>query len=284
MPAVDLHLHSSASDGRYPPADVVRRAAAAGLTALALTDHDTVAGLAEAVATGAALGVEVVAGCEFSVAAPWGEMHLLGYFIPASSTRVEALLARERRKRLERAERIVQRLERLGVRISVDDVLTEADGAAVGRPHLARTLVGQGVVPDVQAAFHRYLGAGRSAFVPKELARVEEVVGLVREVGGVTSAAHLKDRGTQRSLTRLRAAGVDGVEVLHPAHDAETRDALERLAAELELLPTGGSDWHGDDPEAPDRAAIGSLNVPPAWLDGLRRLHERRVEPSEVPR
>lgn len=275
MSAVDLHVHSTASDGAVAPAAVVRQAADAGLSAIALTDHDTIAGLPEAVAAGRELGVRVVTGCEFSVAAQWGEMHLLGYFLPVDAPALDTFLADQREKRRSRAVAIVTRLNRAGVAISVDDVLQQANGGAIGRPHVARALMARGVVPNISTAFLKYLGRGRPAFVPKQLPSVVEVAQLVRGVGGVTSAAHLKGRAVRSVLQRLQAHGVDGVEALHPAHDALTAGSIVKLAGELGLLVTGGSDWHGDADPA-DRPALGSLDVPAAWLDRLEQVWRAR--------
>ncbi len=282
MKAVDLHLHSTASDGEHLPAEVVTRAAAVGLSAIALTDHDTLAGIPQAVAAGSAIGLRVVAGCELSVAVPWGEMHLLAYFVPAGDRVLNNFLVGERTMRAERAEKIVQRLNAAGVALTFGEVLDQADGAALGRPHVARALVARGGVEDVAVAFDKYLGWGRTAFVAKQLPPVAEVTALVRSVGGVTSAAHLRDRATRKVLRTLRDAGVDGVEVLHPAHDEARTRRVRALADDLALLPTGGSDWHGNGQGVQGRAALGAIKVPPDWLDALARVHQERSSRLEV--
>lgn len=279
MAGADLHTHSTASDGTHPPADVVRLAAAAGLDTIALTDHDTLEGVVTAVRQGASDGVRVIAGAEFSVAAPWGEMHLLGYFLPPADSRLAAFLAGQREARAARMREIVQRLQRGGIAMSLEAVQREAGGDALGRPHAARALVRGQHVASIAAAFDRYLGRGRPAFVPKVLPDLATVTALVRGVGGVTSAAHLKGRGTRPALERLRQLGVDAVEVRHPAHDAERADRLDRLAAELGLLRSGGTDWHGEE-EADEagRAHLGEITVPPEWVTALETLHRRRAE------
>ncbi len=286
MEAVDLHLHSTASDGEHPPAEVVTRAAAVGLSAIALTDHDTLAGIPQAVEAGSAVGLRVVAGCELRVAAPWGrrggELHLLAYFVPAGDRVLNDFLVAERTKRAERAEKIVQRLNTAGVALTFDDVLDQADGAALGRPHVARALLARGVVEDVTAAFDKYLGWGRAAFVAKQLPPVAEVTALVRSVGGVTSVAHLRDRATRKALRTLRDAGVDGVEVLHPAHGEARTRRIRALADDLALLPTGGSDWHGSGQGVAGRAALGAIRVPAGWLGALARVHQERSSRLEV--
>ena len=269
-------MHSTASDGACTPADVVVRAAAAGLTVIALTDHDTLGGIPEAVAAGAAHGLRVIPGCEFSVRAGWGEMHLLAYFLPPDDASVGGFLQDQRDKRLTRASRMVTALGRVGVELSVDEVLTEAGAGAVGRPHVARALVRRGYVDDVPDAFRRYIGWRRPAFVPKELPAVEAVTSLVRQAGGVTSAAHLGDRATRRSIARLRRQGVDAIEARHPLHDTVRAAQIEDLAVGAGLLCSGGTDWHGEPVGEANRAPLGSIVVPEAWLEGLERLHHER--------
>lgn len=274
-PTVDLHLHSTASDGELSPEALVARAAGAGLAAMALTDHDTVAGVPAAIAAGERHGIRVIGGCEFSVAAPWGEMHVLGYFLPSDSRVLEDFLVACRADRSRRGRAMVDRLHRLGVPLSEDDVLAEAEGAAVGRPHVARALLRKGLVGSIAEAFDRFLGRGRPAFVEKALPSFTRVAALVHQVGGVVSAAHLKDRATRGLLLQLRAEGLDAVETRHPSHDPDLRARLTDLALELDLLRTGGSDWHGDPMEDDTHGAIGSQQVPLAWLERLeaaRRL------------
>lgn len=276
-PTVDLHLHSSASDGAFPPATVVRRAAAAGLAAVALTDHDTLAGVPAAIAAGEQLGVRVLSGCEFSVAAPWGEMHVLGYFLPPGSVALERFLADCRADRERRGRAMVERLHRVGIALGEEDVLAEAEGGAIGRPHVARALVRRGHVSTVGEAFDRYLGRGRPAFVDKTLPTFAAVAALVHQVGGIVSAAHLKERGTRTLLQNLRSQGLDAVETRHPSHDPDQRARLTDLALELGLLRTGGSDWHGESIGDEDHGTIGSEHVPIAWLE---RIEAARPAPA----
>jgi predicted metal-dependent phosphoesterase TrpH len=266
---VDLHLHSTASDGHLAPEAVVERAAAAGLSAIALTDHDTVAGIRAAMEAGARLGVRVVGGCEFSVAAPWGEMHLLGYFLPDESAELETFLERCRADRIRRAREMVRLLQVMGLEIGFDDVLAAAGGGALGRPHVARAIVGSGAAADIHQAFDHYLGRGRPAYVDKVLPALREVADLVHAVGGLVSAAHLKDRATRSVLERFREDGLDAVEVRHPSHSPDQRARLTGLANALRLGRSGGSDWHGEATADRDHATIGSQQVPAEWLDML---------------
>lgn len=273
---IDLHMHSTASDGALAPADVVASARAAGLVAIALTDHDSVAGIAEAVEAGDRAGVRVVAGCEFSVAAPWGEMHVLGYFLPVGDDAVEAFLDRCRADRRRRAEVMCGRLQDIGVAVTFDSVLEEAAGGAVGRPHVARAVVRAGAAVNVNEAFDRYLGRNKPAYADKVLPTFTEVATLVHAAGGVLSAAHLRDRATRPVLDRLKREGLDAVEVRHPRHASEIRSRIAGLATALDLARTGGSDWHGDIGPGEEHGSLGSQSVPEDWLE---RLEARRPTP-----
>ncbi len=267
---IDLHCHSTASDGLLAPAVVVRHAADCGLSAIALTDHDTTAGLREAMREGEALGVRVIGGCEFSVAARWGEMHLLGYFLPVDDPALEAFLHDARDDRNRRGREMVTRLNGLGLRIGFDDVARAAAGGAVGRPHVARALLELGHVRNVQQAFDRYIGRGRPAFVEKALPALRDVADMVHRVGGVVSAAHLKQFGTVTELTVMRDDGLDAVETRHPSHDGETVAVITDAAIALDLGRSGGSDWHGETDVVGTHARLGSQEIPDDWLDALQ--------------
>jgi predicted metal-dependent phosphoesterase TrpH len=266
-------MHSTASDGALVPAEVVARARAAGLAAIALTDHDSVAGITEGVEAGARHGVRVVAGCEFSVSAPWGEMHVLGYFLPVGNDDVEAFLDRCRSDRKRRAHVMCARLQELGIPVTFDAVLEEAAGGAIGRPHVARVVVSAGGAENVNEAFDKYLGRAKPAYEEKILPTFVEVAELVHAAGGVLSAAHLRDRATRSVLERLKREGLDAVEVRHPRHTPEVRSRIAGLANVLDLARTGGSDWHGDIGPGEEHGALGSQTVPEDWLE---RLEARR--------
>lgn len=253
------------------------RAAELELVAVALTDHDTLAGVADAQAEGERRRVRVVGGCEFSVEVSWGELHLLGYFLSRLDTEIEDFLARTRLERVARAHTMVAALHALGVPIEIADVDREAAGGAVGRPHVARALLEMGEVTSIQAAFDRYIGQGKPAYVPKELPPLADVARLVHRSGGVVSAAHLKWHGTRESLVELKEGGIDAVEVLHPSHDRQRVAKLNDLARELDLARTGGSDWHGEPQQVGTHAGLGSQRVPEEWLAALEA---RRPTPS----
>jgi 3',5'-nucleoside bisphosphate phosphatase len=259
---VDLHAHSTASDGSRAPADVVREAKRIGLAAIALTDHDTVAGIAEATATAEELGVRVVAGVELSAVEGDVETHILGLHL--SDTReLEARLIALREMRRTRAERMVQRLNELGVRIDFVSVLEQAAGGAIGRPHVARAMIAEGWAVDFRDAFDRYLGNGRPAYVTKERLAVSEATMLIHRAGGLAILAHPSHSGTRERIAAFVEQGMDGVEVRHPSHSAEDTARLAALVEHFSLVPSGGSDWHGssDGPRT-----LGMMRVPAEWL------------------
>ena len=255
----------------------MRRAKAAGLAAIALTDHDTTDGVAEAADAGAALAIRVVAGCEFSVKAPWGELHVLGYFLPVGEARLEEFLVGTRAARHRRAEQMVARLQRLGVEIALADVLREAGDGSVGRPHVARALVVCGAAADINDAFARYLGRGRPAYVEKPLPLLRQVTDLVHGVGALALAAHLGEHGSEGQIRSFQEQGLDGLEVRHPSHSPAVEQRLTRIAQRLGLAISGGSDWHGDTELGDAHATLGGLDVPLEWL---QQLEERRAKAS----
>jgi len=273
---VDLHMHSTASDGSRAPADVVLAASRAKLAAIALTDHDTVAGIGEAHRAGEELGVRVVPGVELSAVEGDTETHLLGLHLRDASV-LERALAGLREMRERRARRIVERLDEIGVRISMDSVLAQAADGAVGRPHVARALIAEGWAVDSRDAFDRYLAAGRPAYVPKEQLGMRDAIAMIHDAGGLAVLAHPASSGTRERLTALRGQGLDGVEVRHPSHSLADTARLAALARELDLVPSGGSDWHG---AADGPRTIGMMRVPPEWLT---MQEERLVAAGRVP-
>ena len=262
-PHVDLHAHSTASDGSKSPSAVVAAAKAARLSAIALTDHDTMDGVAEAVAAAEIHGIRVVPGVELSATDDQREVHLLGLHIQRPSA-IEESLREFRDRRHARAIEIVAKLNALGVAITFEDVLARAGDAAIGRPHLARVLIDGGWARDSRDAFDRYLGAGRPAYVPKHRLSVADAIALVHAGGGLAVLAHPGPDGRRETIERFVAHGLDGLEVRHPGHTSEDTNRLGALAEFFGLVPSGGSDWHGSV-EGP--RLLGVMRVPLAWLD-----------------
>jgi predicted metal-dependent phosphoesterase TrpH len=259
---VDLHMHSTASDGSRAPADVVRAAKKASLAAIALTDHDSVAGLAEAEAAGAELGVRVVKGVELSAVEGETETHLLGLHLRDTEV-LERGLGLLRAMRTRRGQTIVERLNGLGVAVSFDSVLAQAGTGVVGRPHVARALIAEGWATDARDAFDRYLGAGRPAYVAKEQLSMPDAIAMIHDAGGLAVLAHPGAGGTRERIEALRGLGLDGVEVKHPSHSSSDTTRLRGLCEQFGLLPSGGSDWHG---AADGPRTIGMMQVPMEWL------------------
>jgi predicted metal-dependent phosphoesterase TrpH len=267
---VDLHMHSTASDGSRSPADVVRAAKRASLAAIALTDHDTVSGLAEARAVGAELGVRIVNGVELSAVEGETETHLLGLHLRDTAV-LERGLGELREMRGRRAARIVELLQSQGVQVTFDDVMLQAGSGAIGRPHVARALVADGWATDVRDAFDRYLGAGRPAYVAKDQLGMREAIAMVHAAGGLAVLAHPGAGGTRERIDALVALGLDGVEVKHPSHSPQDVARLRAFVDQLGLIPSGGSDWHG---AADGSRTIGMMHVPIEWL----RRQDERIE------
>ena len=220
------------------------------------------AGLPEAQRAGAELGVRVIPGVELSAVEGDTETHVLGLHLRDTSV-LERGLAALREMRERRARRIVERLDAIGVRITMDAVLQQAAEGAVGRPHVARALIAEGWAVDSRDAFDRYLAAGRPAYVPKEQLDMREAIRMIHDAGGLAVLAHPGASGTRDRLTVLRGQGLDGVEVRHPSHSPSDTSRLAALTRELDLVPSGGSDWHG---AADGPRTIGMMQIPAEWL------------------
>lgn len=263
---IDLHAHTTVSDGTLTPAALARLAAREGLSAIAVTDHDHVGGIAGARAAG---GVEVVSGIELSAHAGKQEVHLLGYLFDESNERLLSRLDGLRAARERRAGLMVEKLASLGVRVELPVV-----AGAVGRPHVARALVDAGHASSIQDAFDKFLADGKPAFVSKEKLSAAEAISLVHGAGGVVSFAHpVLVKEPEATLRALVAEGLDAVEVAHSKHSPEFRAQVSAWARELSLVETGGSDFHGEN--KPD-VRLGMMDVPYATLDALRVLIARR--------
>jgi predicted metal-dependent phosphoesterase TrpH len=270
---VDLHLHSTASDGVLSPTEVVREVAGLGLRGLSLTDHDTVDGVEEAAAEADRLGLDFLIGAELSANAPGRSIHILAYGFDPTDPGMRSFFRDFRADRLRRVDDIVSRLQALGTGLTLDDVMARAGEGVPTRAHVGRALVGGGWVRDDQEAFNRYLARGKPAFVEKKPTPPDMVCDLVRRAGGVTILAHPGRDYTQAELARWMEDRFDGVEILHPRNDPAVRRTLEQLADERGLLRAGGSDWHGTASGAPP----GSQRVPAEWMQAI----EKRCAPIQ---
>jgi predicted metal-dependent phosphoesterase TrpH len=277
---VDLHTHSTYSDGLLSPAMLVGEAASRNVRILALTDHDTVAGIGEARVAGDLLGVEIVPGVELSAALPGGgEVHLLGYFVDIADPALLEQLAGYARARAERMERMVERLSRIGAPVSLERVQEIAGHGTVGRPHLGRALVEAGYAQDLSDAFARYIGGGKPAFVPRPRVDPRDAIALVRAAGGVPVLAHpFSTGGVESVLDRLVPDGLAGMEVDYGEYDPEDREILRQIAARRGLIATGGSDYHG-----PDRRPARELGSAPVSIAAVAAMRLARTPQNRDP-
>ncbi len=287
MRQIDLHTHSTASDGTDTPADLVRRAHEAGLAALALTDHDTLSGLAEAAETARGLGLECIRGLELAVSSPYGEVHLLGLWLPEATPILDKALQGIRRKRSERNREIVAKLKTAGYDISYDDVLEVAKGESVGRPHIAAVLVNKGYAATLKEIFATLLGDNGPMYVPRSMPTPEEGLALLQAEGATTAMAHpmlLKSPHTwlKAFVGRLAALGLDALEAYHSDQDdAATRRCLA-LADQHSLALCGGSDYHGaSKPAIRLGRGRGNIRVPYEILEKL--LARRKTKGLPLP-
>jgi 3',5'-nucleoside bisphosphate phosphatase len=275
---VDLHCHSTASDGTLPPRDVVRLAKSAELSALALTDHDTVAGCADARDEARTLGIDFLCGIEISCEYPRpGTMHLLGYGVDPDSQVLRDLTRRLIEGRGARNVKIIKSLNDQGVAITLEEVLRQANGGTVGRPHFAAILERKGYVSGKQQAFDKYLGQTGSAYADKETVTPRRAIEMIRQSRGVAVLAHpgqlRKENFAQleTEVKNLVDVGLAGIEVMHSDHDDAFADALSRLADKFGLLKTGGSDFHGSNKSQIQLGLARGRRIPREMFDALVR-------------
>ena len=246
---VDLHLHTTASDGHWSPSELVSQALEAGLEVMAVTDHDTVAGIAEAVEAARGKPIEVVAGVEISATCNGQAVHLLGYFFDPGDDALQEYLHNMEEARVTRAHRIVERLQALDIDITFDKVQAHANGASIGRPHIAAALVESGAVDTEQQAFDEYLKNDGAAYVAKPKRPASHAIDLLHRAGGISVLAHPGHWTRLVTIEEMTQAGLDGIEVRHPAHDRGLTRYYGRKANDFGLIPSGGSDAHGRDDE-----------------------------------
>jgi predicted metal-dependent phosphoesterase TrpH len=266
---IDLHLHTTASDGLLAPPDLVALAAASKLTVISVTDHDTVAGLASARAAAARVGIQLIPGIEVTAVRDGQDVHVLGYFIDPDSAALGEFLAGQRANRVRRVQDIGARLQALGMPIDVGALLAgaQAGGRSIGRPAVADALVAAGHAAGRDEAFERWLGRGRPAFVPRRGASGRDVIQVIHAAGGIASLAHPGLLAQDDWVPDLVEVGLDAIEVWHSDHTPEDVARYDALAARYRLARSGGSDYHGAGVHRESR--LGSVTLPPAEFAAL---------------
>jgi predicted metal-dependent phosphoesterase TrpH len=277
---IDLHTHTTASDGRCTPAELVARAAGAGVTVLAVTDHDTTDACAAVADACAASGITFVPGIEITAVRDELDLHILGYFLDPASPGLRAFLAEQRLRRVERAGLMLAKLDSLGLRLDADEILRRAreqPGKSIGRPVLARALIAAGHVKTINEAFDRWLSPGRPGFVAREGAPPDQVIAQIHTAGGIASLAHPGLLKKDEWIPELGSAGLDAIEAYHSNHDDKTTGRYRSMADRLGLAVTGGSDYHADDSHG---GAPGSVSLPAEAFDALRDRATSRATAS----
>jgi predicted metal-dependent phosphoesterase TrpH len=268
---IDLHLHTTASDGRSTPRQLVERLQGAGITIFAVTDHDTVAGVAEAAAAAARAGLEFVPGIEVTSVAEGKDVHMLGYFVDAGDAGLAAFLLGQRQERVDRARQIAARLAALGAPIDVEALIAQAavaGGRAIARPQLAQAVVNAGHASSIADAFDRYLANDRPAYLPHTGGSPAHAVDVIHQAGGLASLAHPGILQRDHLIEPLIAAGLDAIEVYHSDHDPAATARYLSLADQLGLAVTGGSDYHGEGMRRAE--LLGHVGLPPAAFDRFK--------------
>ncbi len=278
---IDLHLHSTASDGSYSPGDIVKMAKEVGLWAMALTDHDTIDGVEEALKAGESLGMEVVPGVELSTDLGKTTVHILGYFIDIRNKALKGKLDWAKGVRADRNNKIIERFNELGIDITLEEVMGKAGDKVIGRPHFAQVLLEKNIVTSIQGAFDLYLARGAKAYLDKFRLTPKESVSLIKNAGGLAVLAHpgiykWSPLDLEASLDSLVDIGLDGLEVLYSTHSKSQVKLFLEAAGRKNLSPTGGSDFHGlSKPKIKLGLGLGDLSVPYLWLENLKKRKKK---------
>ena len=272
---IDLHLHTTASDGRCSPLELVARAAAAGVTCLAVTDHDTTAATSEIRELASASGIDAIPGIEITAVENGADVHVLGYFVETADQKLQRFLAAQRNHRITRVEEIAARLAHLGKPIDIGALVADArlhSMRSIGRPQIARAMIAAGHVTSLDEAFAQWLGRDCPGFVPRTGASPEAVIDTIHAARGLASLAHPGRTRIDSRLPALRDAGLDALEAFHSDHDGDERARYVQVAQALGLLVTGGSDFHGDPAKT---IAPGSTSLPPEYWPALAGAQHR---------
>lgn len=267
---VDLHIHSTYSDGLFSPEEIIKIAKERQLKAISITDHDTVAASKCAAELGVKHGIEVISGIEMSITCSGCEVHLLGYFVDAESGPLKDYAAMLFGSRDERARKIVKILQKQGMGITFEQVAEKANGAPIGRPHIAAVMVEEGYVFSTYEAFQKYLGENKSADIPKDSVEPKRAVEMIKEAGGLSFIAHPATIDCcDEALAKLVSFGLDGLETIHPKHNPQTQQHYRKIAQRYNLLESGGSDCHGG------REGVVMIGNPPVPFSFLQKMKER---------
>lgn len=246
MQKADLHIHTSASDGIYTPEEIVIMAKQADLATIAITDHDTMSGVESAIAAADKIGLNIIAGIEFSTEISEKKVHILGYFNDVNSDELNDVLSRRFMERIERGKKMVHKLKKMGYDVSIDELERIAGlEASIGRPHIAQLLVAKGYCQDVKDAFDRLIGTGGPAYVPQRKLTPVEAINLIKKVSGIAVIAHPELIGDDTIVSHLIKSGADGLEAIHPEHNQDEVEKYKFLAEKNKIFSTGGSDFHG---------------------------------------
>lgn len=282
MNRVDLHSHTTASDGLLSPTEVVRLARQKGLAAVAITDHDIVSGIDEAIVEGKNLGVEVIPGVELSTLWNGKEIHMLGLFIDYQDQELLKRLEKQRGVRHRRNQMMIQKLNQLGIPITLEEVEAKKRGDStkrnVGRPHIAEVLIEKGIVRDMNEAFDQYLGHGGKAYVTPERITPFDAIKWIHQSKGVAVIAHPGLYEQDDLIPLLVRNGLDGIEVDHPDHTEEDRKRYQKMAEEYDLVATAGSDFHGERHGSMYHAPLGTCTVSYEPVLRLKQLRDHRSE------
>jgi predicted metal-dependent phosphoesterase TrpH len=283
MSEIDLHIHTTASDGTMSPSEVVRYAKKKGLRAIAITDHDTIDGIAEGLQEGSKLGLEVIPGVELSVDFSKGTMHLLGYYIDHTSVALLEKLAIVQQARAERNLKMIAKLRRLGIEIELSEIKEAPEDGQIGRPHFAYTLVQKGYAQSIQEAFDRYLRKGGPAYVEKFKFSPAEAISVIHKAGGVAVLAHpftlnqIQLQDLEPVVVELKEKGLDGIETYYPEHSEGQTKLYRTLAQQYGLLITGGSDFHGLNKDKEELGeGYGDMNYTYNVVEELKTRRETR--------
>jgi len=285
MGYVDLHLHTTASDGVMKPSEIVRYAKTKGLQAIAITDHDTIEGLEEGLEEGERLNFEVIPGVEISAEYPHGSMHILGYFFDIHHPLLNEKLKYLQKVRAERNPKIAEKLNQLGLKITLEEVLKASGGGQVGRPHFAQVLLEKGYVKNFQEAFDRYLKKGAPAYVEKMRYSPREALHIIQEAKGVGVLAHPNTLGIQgytqleELILKLVDMGLKGLEVYYPEHSSLEVAQYKALAERFGLLISGGTDYHGiEGSQLEIGIGRGDMRLPYSMVEGLKAIRNQSFQ------